>query len=560
MEDAELSDVEEEEEATAAPGKENQNPKPRKGPMASRSFMLKNCCFQTKTNSDASSDGSMPLNMIKALHLDDDKAPISTGGGTRFSDESYRPPFVESAAGRSSKIEVQGFEEGKDANCEVDHSEMKDSGTSRPCCDEQACSPTILVPIQPATTTTSSTKKKVHWMKDDRQPMTADSTHPYHSDSGFSSGYRSDLSMKSTGSRGRRRNPADISKGSPPEREGAMMVENIGDGVKNAREHNGGFVQRSGSNEHSFGRDSSSQEAFEYPVCEAAHEEDENVPSSAAIRPQTLPGLQGSMPPNPAESYDAMTAKPSSDSQTVPRYWNYGSQSPMQEFPNFSRPYQSPNKAGLSDTHNLYGNPVSSPGYGTRPDYHAQPYAFHSSTHFSDSTTRRDFSGYEAPDFEVYSSPEDDHGASGHFTSEGGGDDYSFSPSTGPSAFDFSHFGGTAPSSEATGDRFVRTKKKFARAGAAKENTRTPNRHSWRLYDDGDVDDGETGVGDGCEWRDGRTTVHRAGRTPNSGNLVTILSIREIKSDEELSVAGDRGGYLRQPGLWLVMIELLMRV
>lgn len=575
MEDAELSDVEEDEEETiAAPGKENENPKPRKGLKATRSFMLKNCDFRTKTTSNDSSEGSMPLNMIESLNLDGDNAPISAGEGARLSAGSYKPPYVESTTGGSSRLGTQGFGEDTaiagatyaDSDCGTE-----DLGASRPGHDEQASSPTIIASTQPAATTTSSSKKKVHWTTDDGQPMTAESAHPYNSDSGFSSGYRSDVSMKSTGSRGRRRNPADISKGSPLEREGAIPVENIGDGVNLARENNEGCTSRPQSNSHAYGRDNIFHEASGCPTREAIHQQHEAGCLPMAIPSQTLSGFPGPTLPTPSESYDSAAAKSSIlddqvDGHTDPTYWNYGSQSPFQQFPNFSRPHQSPSKPGLGDARNLYGNPVSSPGYGTRPDYHAQPYAFHSSTYFSDSTTRRDFSGYEAPGFDVYSSPEDDHGAGQRFaptsSSEGGNHDYLFqSRPTGPSAFDFSQFGEACHGSEATGEKFVRAKK-FADAGASKQNIQTPNkRHSWQLYDNGGVDGGETGGAGsgGCQWRDGRTTMHCSGRTPSSGNLVTILSIEEIKSDDELSDAGDGGRCQpRHPWCYPVVAELLM--
>lgn len=501
MRDAELSDIDEDEdeETASAPGKENQDPTKGQKLRASRSYMLKNCSFQTKSNSDASSEGSLPVNFVKAVHVDEDMGCESRGGGVRLSAGSCKRLSAESAPGGSSILDIEPFggsEDRLETGDGITDCEMGNTGAAEPGRDGLSASPIIPIAIQPANTA-SSTLKKVHWIKDANRPITAESScQPYQSDSGFSSDYRSDVSMKSTGSRGRhRRDPTAFSTGSPPEQEGVRTVESVGDSLQGS-----------------------------------ADKSNVNIPPVAAVR-QTLSGYPYTMPPTPPPTYEPLSAESASfdhhGGQNASKHWNSSTQSPFQDIPNFSRPYHSPSKPRDSDDH-VYGNPVSSPGYGTRPDYLSQPYAFNSTAHFSDSTTRRDFSGYEAPDFDVYNSPEHGKKDASFYVGYGSGCPFPPSPPPPPpgdSSFDFSHIGET----HAEGPAFKR-ERKFAQ-------TATPQRHSWRLYDEGDVDDYERGD---YEWRDGQTTVHRVDRSqvPNSGNRITILSIREIKSDEELSEKG----------------------
>lgn len=504
MRDAELSDIDEDEdeETTSAPGKENQDPNKGKNLRASRSFMLKNCSFNTKSTSDASSEGAQPLDLFKAKHLDEDTARDSRdGGGVRLSAGSYKPPSVKPAPGGSSALGIEpsgGSEESVESGEVASDCEMENAGAAEPGRDGLSPSPTILAPTQPAFTA-SSARKKVHWTRDNNCPTTAESSYqPYQSDSGFSSGYRSDVSMKSTGSRGRhRRDPAEFSTGSPPEQERVRTVESVSGSLQG----------------------SAHKSDVDMPV---------DMPPFTAVR-QTLSGYPYTMPPTPPASYEPASVRYANfedrnGGQNATNYKDFSTQSPVQDVPNFSRPHQSPNKPRDNDSY-IYGNPVSGPGYGTRPDYLSQSYAFNSTANFSDSTTRRDFSGYEAPDFDVYNSPENGQDGAGFHMGYGSGCPFPPSPSApGDSSFDFSHIG----EANAEGQTFKR--QKFAR-------TKTPQRHSWRLYDDGDMDEDERG---GYEWRDGQNTVHRAGgnQAPNSGNRVTILSIQEIESDEELSEKG----------------------
>lgn len=553
--DAELSDVEEDkdEQPTSAPGKENQDPDLRKCPKATKSFIRKHCSLQTKTTSDASSEGSMPLGMLKVLDLNDDETIDSSSGGARLSAGSYKSPSVEVTVDGCSSPGVEDFsmdqnnkgDTGTHVSCE-----MSNAGASGRYHGETSRT-TVVPPAQSTTTTTvDSPKKKVHWIKDDCQPMTAKFTQSYYSDSGFSSGDRSDISLKSTGPRGRRRNPADISHGSPPEREGANTVGDLGSDLHRSLQHEDSWSQRPASNSNDFGRGTTSKGAPGFPVQGQTYDQDEGVSSYAAARPQTLSGFPGMVPPFLPESSDSVKASASRlhdriGSQNGPGCGEYGSQSPIQEFTNFSRPYLSPSKSSHRSPDRLYESPVSSSGYGTRPGYQNQAYAFSSNAQFSDSTTRRDFSGHEAPGFDRSSSPSNDRDTSSSpgefFTSSLKHDDYSDAapPNAGQAAFDFTVFGDMADTnaSEPTGEKFVRTKKSTT-------GSQMRNRQSWHLYDDGDAEEGKTG---GCKWRrDGRTTVHRAGQTPCSGKGVAILSIREITSDDDLSSEAKSRGKFNQ--------------
>lgn len=557
MEDAELSGIEEDvEEMSTAPGKENENPKPFKGPKASRSFMLKNCGLQTKTTSDASSEASIPLRMIKAMQLSDDGEYNSAGGGARLSAGSDKLSPLQSSTIDSVQVQPQAFEEavpavgtsGVDGDGRAENVEVLRSSW-----DEQASSATFPVPSRPTASATSSPKKKVHWMKFDEPPLTVECTQPYNSDSGFSSGYRSDVSMRTTGSRGRRHNPGDISKGSPPEREGVATVENIGGTMdKSAGSYCSNLNAEINSNDHDFGSKHAYKTLHRQHEFNAAHPPDSS---------QSMPGLQGTMPPTPPGVYDQMNAAvPGCDDSAfghdAQSYWAYNPHQPIQEFPNYSRPYHSPSKSALGQDQARYANPVSSPGYGTRPDYHAQPYAFQSSSHFSDSTTRRDFSGFEAPGFDLYSSPEaavpetsswlGEHPLYGK---EACGGYSSFQPSGESVTFDFSHLYGTGFGGDGDCEKFVRSKKQSTRTNGVGCRDQTSTTHSWRLYDDGDADDCELASdhAGACEWKDGRTTLHRSDRAPKSGNVMKILSIREIQSDEEVSSVDDKGRRFQKP-------------
>lgn len=565
MHDAELSDIEEDEhEATSAPGKENENPNKSRKVRYSESFILQNCALSTKTASDGSSEGSLPIGIINAMRLDADKARPSADGGCRLSTSSYNPPTVESVCG-GDQIAGTGFSgEPRQISNERDEYEPGGAGPVmdkdlRGQCSSQGRtdSPTILAPNQRAFTA-GSIKKKVHWCKEDNRPSTSDNAQPYHSDSGFSSGYRSDLS-RSTGSRGRRRrHPAEESTGSPPEREGVVTSDGLSDGAQNVWEQRETLTQRSDGDHAPFGHSLPSQGTVEQPTRAFGTE----MPQCS--REPALSGIPQALPLAPPESYDPITGGYSShsgdfDGQNVAQYWNSTRKSPRRDIPNFSRPYQSPTDPRTNDVWGLDPGSEPSQGYDAYNAFVDQPYpSFNSATNFSDSTTRRDFSGYAAPadaDFGIYSSPEDGYGYDARqdgescFAAYGGKCPFPAPP--GYPAFDFSNIGNTNSSKtcsdgfythvpEGTGETFVRHKK-FTRSSSNK--TQTPRsqqggRASWHLYDDGDADEHERSD---FEWRDGQTTVHRhrAQYATNSGNRVTILSIREIESDEELSEAND---------------------
>lgn len=556
MAEAELSDIDEDEDdkPSGAPGKENQDPREKKGPRATNSFMLKNCSFKTKTTSDASSEGSLPLRILKALQLDEDKDCTSRSGGVRLSTSSYESPSVELPA-------VEGFGHGaqcckqhqgsNDAASEVDDLMMDDTVDASKLADNgQASSPTIIAaPVHPVIPT-SLTKKKVHWIRDDHR-STDDSTRPYSSDSGFSSGYRSEVSMKSTASRGRvRRDPATPSTGSPPEREGAATIENVGDSMFKAYECvDASPFQPIGNCGCNFDRDILIQASYGDPPREAAVED---MSAFTATQPNTLSGYPGPMAPSPPQSFKSIhAAHPGFDDQLKGQIGQSScdsvAPSPTQDVPNFSRPYQSPSKSPskpyLGLTNQDPTNPIARPAYACVP----QPPTFRSSAAFSDSTTRRDFSGYEAPgiggrdfdgpDLSAYGSPQNSAGDGDSYFTPAHNEGRGFAPPPSYDAtFDFSQFGGADPAADCgPGEKFVR-EKKFTRAA----KTQTPKRpYSWRLYDDGDADEG--GERGDCEWKDGNTTIHRSGgpgRVVNSGNQVTILLIEEIDSDVELTGAG----------------------
>lgn len=608
MAEAELSDIDEDgdedEVPSSAPGKENQDPREKKGHRATNSFMLKNCSFKTKTTSDASSNGSIPLKIRKALQLDKERARTSRNGGVRLSASSYEPPSVESPTvedfNHSAQYSRQHQGTDYPAN-EVADYKVHDTGASNFGVNGQASSPTIIVaPVQPVITT-SSTKKKVHWIRDDR-PGTADSTRPYSSDSGFSSGFPSDVSIKSTGSRGRvRHDPATPSTGSPPEREGATMIENIGDSILMGYKYEGPSVHPSEHGGYSLDRGIPSQGAFEDTPREAILTGSADMSAFSVTQPHTLSGYPGPISPVPLQSSEPIKpARSSFDNQVGGQNgqssYDYAAPSPISDVPNFSRPYQSParspKKPYLDVADHDNGNSITSPDFGARPDYDSenqsplfrsssafsdsttrrdfsgyeapefgarpeykpehQPPFFHSSSAFSDSTTRRDFSGHEAPgfggpgfggpEFDVYNSPENNFGGGDNYSAPAYDDARGFAPPPSYGAtFDFSQFGEAGPTADCgSGEKFVR-EKKFTRT----TRTQTPKRpYSWRLYDDGDADEG--GQRGDYEWKDGHTTVHHsgggaAGQVLNSGNTVTILSIQEIGTDD--LTEADNGTY-----------------
>lgn len=551
MHDAELSDVDEEEDgqATCAPGKENQNPRSKKL-KASKSFMLENCSYKVKTTSDASSEHGVPISILKALHLDEERARSTSSGGCRLSDGSYQPPTVESELSEDLKSNVKARDVAREALATIDgdeHFEVKNS--SKSASDDEPSSPTTILAPNKRDSGDSSTKKKVHWIKQAAQPMTAGSN---ASDSAYYSGYPSDLSYKSIGCRRSRRDPGDVSTGSPPIQEGESTAGDLRHDIRNQEKAS---LRRHESGGKGSGKDLPAQRSFGEP----AHALD--VDMASYWRNSTQSSHSQSILPVPPEFFEPATTglmnrsgRDKYESSIIPQI-----DSP--EIPNFSRPYLSPPKQRAKVSHDP--DPTFSSDFDTHSSY-VQDYSFYqSAANFSDSTQRRDFSGFSPPgedyaasqyehyghtvshgDWSPVSCPiddDDDYNISSEDDKDGSfrsyGDNDSFPPATGYSGFDFSGLGGFSPSKMTGVDAFAPEDEKFVRK--KKTTQSTPSQHSWRLYDDGD-DDGSAPDIEGCRWRkDGRTTVHHSGggQVPNEGKTVQIVSIREMGSDEELNVS-----------------------
>lgn len=588
MHDAELSDIHEDEDcdtfmSNSAPGKENEDPDKAKKIKRATSFLLKNCAFKTKTSSDTSSEGTIPIKMLKSMRLEADKTlgggGQATSGGARLSAGSYKPASVESTLSSSSL-----------AHTNTQHAYSKDSRSMAPTQrdndygmgdadtrtdgrsgEQDDTSPTILA--FPHHSITSSSPKRVHWNDNCSRPTTDDSN-----SSAFTSSLRSDTSVTSGGSlRRTRRNPAETSTGSPPERDGVSKEENIGDSLR--RSSMGTDQPRSTDDgDHSGHGLPPSQGTFgETPDL------GRNITGSYA-RGQTLSGY--GMPPTPPQERYEPFVRGGRAYQHKPSYWDsLRAQSPGQDFPNFSRPYQSPQKPRPDGTHFTYDGP----DFDTRPEKFSYPSnSFDSAAHFSDKDSRRDFSGNRYYDttsqgpceyksykdgynaggsFEYFSTHDhstvsetetekepymyaSQYGGNGGYTEEStfGSSDWPGPVPPMPSClFDFSGFGSGQGDKTANKEFYSHVPneeeiRKCTRAFMSQGATRMtpPPQPKWHLYDDGDAEEHKADCG--YEWRaNGHTTIHRpsSGASASSGNMVTILSIREITSDDELSTPAD---------------------
>lgn len=643
MYDASMSDIDEDDDdgdITTAPGKENEDPnKPRKL-KATQSFILKHGATNTKTSSDssfssASESGGVPIDMLKAMHLDADRArglSCSKSEHFRLSGESYKPPSVESLPGAGENdIEIQDASAsatfgGVDLSAQ-DFSPHHDQRSSRA---EKGCqtvpdSPVVILTsaqhrvsaIEP-TAAAQSNKKSVRWGKDlSSCPATTENTagivpQPYQSDSGFSSsGYRSDVSMRSASSaRGRLRRPppGEYSTGSPPARQSTAIPaqkechgKDCVNSLKRRASQQPGQRLQWNNNSHSGQHLPASRSTFEDDVGNFAGTGEGISMPNLACGP-TLSGFPcgaNNNLPTPPESHDQ--TKGAATTGSFPGDVERGNPggtgtwgcSYDQNIPNFSRPHHSPRRDTRADT----AYPVaeaypSSSGYGTRPDYvrqqqqqqHPHPAypTFSSATRFSDSTTRRDFSRYTAAlaseettsyqqymdslspdpnvDFGYYSNykqewevPFDEQGQQPNYHHYSG--NFSNPPASQDcSTFDFSYLDEGQKDTET---KFVRRNKinsSKSTAPAAGHPTTTPSRsQQWYLDEDDDAtfeiyESGGGGQGN-YRWDDGHTTIHRSGSDDQSlpyhhdtsttsnqpRNVVTILSIQEITSDEELS-------------------------
>lgn len=557
MRDAELSDIEEEtdDQGTSAPGKENRDPKPRnKKVKASKSFMIENFSYKVKTTSDASSaDDGVPISILKALHLDRERARSTSGstdtngGGCRLSGASYQPPDVESEISEYSHYDTQS--------------------PTKPGRGQEPSSPTtVLAHSQHDSDDSYTKKKKVHWFEQIAKPTTTDSN---ASDSAYFSKYPSDISMVSNGSGRVRRSPADYCTGSPPVHEGETVA---GDLRHDVRKQEKASARRPESRNKGFGQDLPTESTFG----QSTYNPDSGMASHN--RDSTESGQSPSTPPTPPEAHIHAPAglvdhaagagyeKPFHSWESSPEIPNFSRpcQSPARERTslNFSRPSLSPRKQRSKVSYKP--DPFYHPGYGARPGYTQEYCTYQSAARFSDSTQQREFSGFVPVDVEpaMYGDQDGHHGSPvqhgdwpprgcpayndydtlpedndcGWYSSSDNDDACSSSPEvTGFAAFDFSGFG--AASSEVP-ESIAPESETFVRR--SKPTQSTPKRHSWRLYDDGENGAGSVPNTQDYQWKkDGRTTVHRSGgeKMPNSGKTVQILSIREMRSDEELTVS-----------------------
>lgn len=577
MHDAELSDIHEDEDgdstsSNTAPGKENQDPYMAKKIKKATSFLLKNRDFRTKTSSDtSSSEGSLPTKMLKAMHLEAEKKLGFGGqagvGGARLSTGSYKPPSVESTSSGSSVAHFSTQRAGEDAEnmapAQGDADcEMRNSGTSANdhSGEQDDRSPTILAYPHHGST---GSPKRVHWNDDGSRPTTAESNN-----SAFSCSLRSETSVTSAGSLRRpRRNPADTSNGSPLERDGVKIEMYIGDSLRRNSKASERLQSSGGSSGQGL---PPSQETF------GEGREFGRDLTESHTRGQTLSGYD--MPPTPPQERYGPYDHSGTAYQNEPSYWeSLHSQSPAQCVPNFSRPYQSPSKPRSSAPHYAYDGT----GAGTRPDYLSHMHSdFDSAAHFSDKDSRRDFSGnsYQDPITEAaceYTSYQDTHNAqepfeyayplhggtstrpereaymyASQYGSRGGYyEDHAFGANSFPGSvpapsrsFDFSSFGNKQEAKNDIDDFYSHVPdeediRNFSRRfmSQTEDGNTPPTQPQWHLYDDGDDD--EHNSDHGFEWRgDGQTTIHRpsSGHSASSGNKMTILSIREITSDEDL--------------------------
>ncbi|POS72776.1 hypothetical protein DHEL01_v208827 [Diaporthe helianthi] len=605
--DAGLSDIEDDSDdyssasSKRAPGKENDA---RQGILKSReatSSMLKNRSFKTKTSSDTSSDSNVTIEKLKGMHLEAEKrlnfgAKAGEGGPRLSAASSYRPPSVESASGCNSVVggdvkscHVSRFEVGHLARAgENGDCDMKDADfdTADKACQANISS-TSRVP--PTASQTTVSPLQVQQSDSGSRPTTCGTD-----DSGTSCGFHSGTSRTSAASmRFRaRRNPAETSTGSPPERESLAIHENIGDKLRYRSLGSGAYAH--------------------YPVQYGAQE----------LPPQ---GISGSAPQFSGIIGGFANARDQSGFPTPPTpphesYWPHDQQHNLEPDGHMMNrrgwaaaisPPTAPMVYGRStsqaqpDTSKAYygdGNPSSSSGaeYGTKPGYFGHN-GFNSAAHFSDAHCRRDFSGdsyydntnttaqqydYNKPsqqrsgsaqtqqnDHHVQQPPQynstspyqskaqdgfyDEPGTWPKYNVNGFSEqDPAFGDSSGesrPKDFDFSFIG--QGKSGWAADTYVPTNEEINAymernfANARPEATSMPcTEPQWKIYEDeGDGtalgQQGSDARAGAYSWRDGKTSVHRLGSS-TPGNTVTILSIREITSDEHLSAKTDneRGG------------------
>ncbi|KAG8170025.1 hypothetical protein KVR01_000770 [Diaporthe batatas] len=600
--DASLSDIAEDKDNRSsapkerAPGKENDA---RQGLLKSReatSSMLKNRSFKTKASSETSSDSSVAIEKLEGMHLEGGQklkfgAKAGEGGARLSAVSSYKPPSVESASGCNPAVggDVKAChisrskaghlaQAGGNGGCEVKGS---DSDTADKACQARISSVFQVPPSGPETT---ASPLQAQQSDSDSRPTTC-GTDDSVASRGFHSGTSrtSALSMRFRA----RRNPAETSTGSPPERECLAMHENIGDELRYKPLGSRAYARNpaqygaqevlpqgtSGGDAHFSGvtgvRDASGFPAPPTPPHESCWPHDQQpdlVPDrymmngfgwAAPTSPPTAPMIHG---------HSASLAQPDGHGA------HYG--------------------AG-------YSGSSSGPEYSTKPgsfgNFHN---GFNSAAHFSDAHCRRDFSGdsyydsaaaqeydynkssqprsgfaqtqqscqyVQQPEYDPTSQyrPQAQHVPQGQcgFHNEPGilpehsvnglsRQDSAFGGDSGESPqkdFDFS-FIGQSRSGWAAGT-YVPTNEEInaymeRNFADPRPETGTPcTEPQWEIYEDEgegtaleqQASDARPGT---YAWRDGKTSVHHVGSS-TPGNTVTILSIREITSDEDLSAKPD---------------------
>lgn len=597
MYDASLSDVDEDDdhETSNASGKENEDPNNPRKMKATQSFILKHGASSTKPYSDSSlsstSESGVPVDLLKAMHLDADRAH----GQSRFrsehfrlSGESYQPPSVESLTGADDDVVEMKDACGKTVSYGVVHAPTQESCSDRGERRASANKACQTVPdhqttmssstryrvsaAEPVAAAASANKKKVHWIQESSADISATAAHsftgsasqPYHSDSGFSSSAcRSVVSLRSAGSvrgRLRRLHPSEYSTGSPPPRESTS--------VPASNKVHGDGLSRVGSHLHS--RDHAAAAA--------------GLPSSQGTCGNVMEGFPGlgqgsllsSTPtfaakatlaghvdatsnnnnniPTPPEPHNQPhNAKPAGtthlgyichDDNDDDRLEEHN-HSPNYDVPNFSRAYHSPQREEHRNHHTASASASAAKGHGARRPDDIRPspppqYMTGASLSLSDYD---DSQAWAMPMPVPMPMP-------GLFAP----------PAAEATAFDFSALAAGAPDV-----KFVRRRKKIPTA--APGLIPAPCRPQWYLYEDETAtscdwynaggseqhqqQDDEEEQERNYQWRDGRTTIHRSrsggpseqARRHRAGsetetcsqprNMVTILSIREMGSDDE---------------------------
>ncbi|KAK7719992.1 hypothetical protein SLS64_002173 [Diaporthe eres] len=628
--DANLSDIEEDKDGHSstskrAPGKENDA---RAGLLKSReatSSMLKNRSFKTKASSDTSSDGNVTINKLKEMHLEADKT-LNFGGKTRdggarlSAASSYKPPSVESVSGCSSMVgrDVKSFHVSHRDTGHLAQPggngdfEMKDAGFDTA---DKACQADISSTIRayPSGPDTAASPMDIHQSGSGSRP-TASGTN----DSGVSRKFPSGTSRTSASSiRFRaRRNPAEPSTGSPPQRDGFAVDGNIGDKLRYGALGSGAWTQQPTYN--------GSQEMPAQGSFGSAHQFDSMAGGYA--NGQKLTDFL--MPPTPPlESHWQNTGTQQQNLDCDPYMMNqheWADQFSQPSAPNAYSHRMSPGKPGAYGAHNGTGGfgPGVGAEYTANPGYFGRPHnGFNSAAHFSDAHCRRDFSGdsyYEPPPEDQFEYnkpsypgggvsqtqqgyqpqqsyqygnqneyiprpeyvprpqyvPQPQYGAQTQYSTQ---NQYGFQDEPGnwaehngngfsqqgaalggdssysaPKEFDFS-FIGQGNNSEWAANTYVPTHEEINAymerncTNPGPQMTTPRAERQWTIYED--EDDGavreqqrqgyDPRVG-ASAWSDGKTSVHHVSST-TPGNTVTILSIREITSDEDLSPKFDGG-------------------